>query len=114
MPTKILPIETRDFTRKGKTKEILNEVINAIPPGSDVWVIGGAARNAVYFELFKNALPQRDFDLVFIGNKEKFVESLRKKQFCFGRIRRKEEIVMRKKLVQKPKTTADYLFLDIL
>ncbi len=113
MPTKISNIEARTFSREGKIAEILSEVISAIPKHSQVWVIGGAARNAVYFEIFKKNLPQRDFDLVYVGNVDKFVNNLRKKRFRFGRIRRKEEVVLRKKLVDKPKTTAEYLFLDI-
>ena len=113
MPKKVSIIETRLFSREGKIKEVFTQVIGAIPKGSKVWVIGGAARNVIYFEVFRKALPQRDFDLVFIGDPKNFIENLRKKGFRYGRIRRKEEVVLRKELVKNPKSTAEYLFLDI-
>lgn len=103
----------RMFTKDGKTSEILKEAIASIPIKTKVFVIGGAARNAVYHSLFKKSLPQRDYDLLIIGNLDEFVKNLRKSKFVYGRIRRKDEIVLKKKLIPKPKSIIDYLFLDI-
>ncbi|MDP1694861.1 MAG: hypothetical protein Q8L34_04955 [Candidatus Woesearchaeota archaeon] len=104
---------TRVFTRDGKIAEILKEVILCIPRKTKVYVIGGAARNAIYYDLFKKSLPQRDYDLLFIGDSDKFVKDLRSYKFVYGKIRRKNEIVLKKKLVSKPKSITDYLVLDI-
>lgn len=106
-------ISGRPFTKESKTKEILKEAISAIPPKTKVYVVGGAARNLIYYDLFKKSLPQRDYDLLFIGNLGSFVKRLRKIGFTYGRIRRKHEVVMKKKLSSNPKINEDYIYLDI-
>ena len=103
----------RIFTREGKTTEILKEVISSIPPKTKVYIVGGAARNTVYYDVFKKSLPQRDYDLLLVGDLDKFVKRLRKYTFVYGRIRRKNEIVVKKKLIPTPKSITDYLVLDI-
>jgi len=88
---------SRYFSRDGITAEILRKVISSIPSKTKVYVIGGAARNAVYYELFKKSLPQRDFDLLLIGDLKKFTDTLRKKYgFTYGKIRRKNDTVVKK------------------
>jgi hypothetical protein len=102
------------FTKEGKTAEILKEVIVSIPIKTKVYLIGGAARNTIYFDLFKKALPQRDYDILLIGDLDKFVDNLRKDyKFVYGKIRRKDEIVLKKKLVPNPQSITDYIILDI-
>lgn len=108
----LLP-NTRVFSRDGQVGEILREVIASIPPKTQVYVIGGAARNAMYFAMFKKALPQRDFDLLLIGDLDGFVKNVRTHKFIYGKIRRKNDIVLKKKLVKKPEGPADLLVLDI-
>lgn len=104
---------SRIFTREGKEAEILKEVIASIPKNTKIFVVGGAARNAAFFNLFKEALSQRDYDLLLVGDLEGFVKNLRSHGFTYGRIRRKNEIVLKKKLISKPESAADYLVLDI-
>jgi len=103
----------RIFTREGKSAEILKEVIALIPPKTKVYVVGGAVRNAVYYDLFKESLPQRDYDLLLVGDLDKFVGNLRSHKFIYGKIRRKNDIVLKKKLIPNPKSITDYLVLDI-
>lgn len=104
----------RVFTREGKTAEILKEVIDSIPLKTKIYVVGGAARNAVYYDFFKKSLPQRDYDLLLVGNLEKFVDNLRKKhKFIYGRIRRKNQVVLKKKMISNPKSIVDFMALDI-
>lgn len=112
MPVR-LKRNSRIFTKSGIEAEILAEVAASIPPKTKAYVIGGAARNSVYYDLFKKSLPQRDFDILLIGNLNKFVKTLKKKKFIYGKIRRKNEIVLMKKLVPTPKIITDYLVLDI-
>ncbi|MCW1930405.1 MAG: hypothetical protein KIH62_003745 [Candidatus Kerfeldbacteria bacterium] len=107
-------MNTRVFERTGRVAEILKEVMGAIPKGTHVYMIGGAARNAVHEALHKKALPQRDYDLLLMGDFEGFVKKLRTEHgFTYGKIRRKNQIVLRKKLVPKPQSVADYVYLDI-
>ncbi len=103
----------RKFTRSGKTTDFLQEIISAIPKGTSVYVIGGAIRNALYFELFHKALPQRDYDLLVIGDFKTYVAALRKSGFVFGKIRRKNQLVLKKKRITDPQSIRDYFVLDI-
>jgi hypothetical protein len=105
--------KTRFFTREGKEVEILKEVISSIPPKTRIYLVGGAARNSIYYYLFKKSLPQRDYDLLLIGSFDEFIKNLRQNKFIFGKIRRKNEIVLKKKLIPYPKSVADYVVLDI-
>ncbi|MBI2426556.1 MAG: hypothetical protein HYV34_01795 [Candidatus Kerfeldbacteria bacterium] len=105
---------SRIFTKEGATAEILKEVIISIPAKTEVYLIGGGARNTIYFDIFRKPLPQRDYDLLLIGSLDKFVNNLRKNhKFIYGKIRRKDEIVLKKKLVPNPQSITDYLVLDI-
>ncbi|MFA6304614.1 MAG: hypothetical protein WCV73_04300 [Patescibacteria group bacterium] len=111
--TKINPYY-RYFSKDGIRAEILKKVISSIPAKTKIYVIGGGARNAIYYELFKKSLPQRDFDLLLIGDLKKFTDTLRKKYgFTYGKINRKHDVVLKKKLIPKPKIVTDYLVLDI-
>jgi len=104
----------RLFTKEGGIAEILKEVIASIPAKTEVYLIGGGARNTLYFDFFKKLLPQRDYDLLLIGNLGKFVNNLRRDyKFIYGKIRKKDEIVLKKKLVPDPQSVTDYLVLDI-
>lgn len=104
---------SRVFTKEGRTAEILKEVIVSIPSKTKVYVVGGAARNSIYYDLFKKPLPQRDHDLLLVGDLDKFVKTLRNHKFIYGKIRRKNEIVLKKKLIPNPKSITDYIVLDI-
>lgn len=95
-----------------KTNEILNEVIAVIPKGTRAYIVGGAARNAVYYRIFGKAMPQRDYDLLLMGNMGQFVKNLRKLKFTCG-LRRKNYMVLKKKKISKPKHHSDYIILDI-
>jgi len=105
-----LPIFMQDY----KTNEILREAALAIPKKTKVYIVGGAMRNALYFSIFNKKLPQRDYDLLVVSNKKQLVKNLRRKGFIYGKIRRKHEITLKKKIVTKPKHEFnDYVFLDM-
>jgi len=101
------------FMQDPKTNEILSEAASAITKGLKVYLSGGALRNALYYALFHTRLPQRDYDLLVFGKKEGFIKRLRSLGFVYGRIRRKHEVVLKKKKVSKPKIISDYVVLDI-
>ena len=96
-----------------KTNEILSEAASAITKGLKVYLSGGALRNALYYELFHTQLPQRDYDIQVFCQKEGFLKKLRSLGFVYGKIRRKHEVVLKKKKVSKPKIISDYVVLDI-
>lgn len=102
------------FMNEKITRDILGKAIGAIPSKTKVYLVGGSVRNAFYYHFFKKKLPQRDYDLLLIGNKNQFIRNLRKSGFTYGRIRRKYEVVLKKKRVAKPQDWyQDHLFFDI-
>ncbi|MFP4515098.1 MAG: hypothetical protein ACLFNO_03800 [Parcubacteria group bacterium] len=102
------------FLHDEKTKEIFKLVIASIPKDSKVYLVGGAIRNAIYYKYFKKELPQRDFDVILIGDKDAFVKNLRAKGFVYGKINRKHQVVLKIKRIPKPKHIfKDYLYLEI-
>lgn len=105
-----LPIFMQDM----RTNEILREASSVVPKDTKVYIVGGAVRNALYYTFFGKKLPQRDYDILFIGNKDKFIENLRKIGFIYGKIRRKDEVVLKKKLIKTPQDEfKDHVFFDI-
>ena len=102
------------FMHDPATNKILKEAASAIPKGTKTYIVGGTIRNAVYYRLFHKRLPQRDYDMVSIGNREKFVKNLRALGFTYGFLIRKDTITLKKKRVKKPKHQfKDYVILDI-
>lgn len=73
------------FLNNPSTRLILKEVKNLIPDNTKVYLFGGAVRNAIHFDYFKEEMTQRDFDFIVIGDAEKFAENLTNSGFIFGR-----------------------------
>lgn len=92
---------------------ILREVSNSVPPNTNVYVLGGGSRNSVYYSLFGVALPQRDYDLLLLGDLDRFTTNLRAHGFVYGKIRRKDQIVLKKGKFKNAKAITDYVVLDI-
>ncbi|HBT81559.1 hypothetical protein A2757_01150 [Candidatus Giovannonibacteria bacterium RIFCSPHIGHO2_01_FULL_48_47] len=101
------------FMQDPKTNEILKQVIQAAPKHTKIYVVGGVVRNALYYHFFHKKLPQRDYDILFIGNKKKFIEKLRLVGFTYGLLKRKDEITLKRKKVNNPRQLSDYIYLDI-
>lgn len=102
------------FLHDKKTEEIFKLVVAAIPKDTKAYLVGGAIRNAIYYKYFNKKLPHRDFDIMLIGDKDGFVQNLRRTGFVYGKIRRKHEVVVKMKRIPKPKHIhKDYLYLDI-
>jgi hypothetical protein len=100
------------FLKDKKNFDILEEVSLVIPKGSKAYIYAGTVRNALYFKIFNEKLPQRDFDLIFIGNINKFRKNLI--SVGFEEVSRKShQILMRKKKIQHSKKLSDYVYLDI-
>ncbi|MFA4942388.1 MAG: hypothetical protein WC564_02005 [Patescibacteria group bacterium] len=102
------------FLHNDKTNEIFKLVVASIPKGTKAYLVGGAIRNALYYHYFKKELPQRDFDILLIGDKDQFVKNLRSTGFIYGKIKRKREVTLKMKRIPKPQHIHnDYLYLDI-
>ena len=101
------------FMQDPKVDKIIREIISCIPKETKVFLVGGATRNALYYKYFKKKLPQRDYDLVIIGNSKKFISNLKKKKFLKGNIQKKDEVTLKKPKIENPKKISDYVVLDI-
>lgn len=91
----------------------LRDAIATIPNGTRVYLVGGAVRNAIYYDMFHRQLPQRDFDLVVSGDLHGMVTNMRQRGFIYGRIRRKHQIVMKRKRMPHATTNAAFVALDL-
>lgn len=101
------------FMQDERVNKIFQEVISCIPKENKVYLIGGTVRNSLFYEFHKEKLPQRDYDILLIGDRKKFVENLRKKGFDFGKINRKKEITLKKPKFKGAKIVSDFVVLDI-
>jgi len=95
------------------TNHILREVIAVIPKGTNVYLMGGAVRNAVYHSLFGKPMRQRDYDMIVLGDSAAFIRNIRAIGFVYGKIRRKHQVVLKKKKIARPQTLGDYVFFDM-
>lgn len=111
MNNRELPI----FLKNERVHQILEEVIASIPEDSEAYLHGGAARNAVYYRLFKEELPQRDFDMVLIGDKDMFVANLLARGFVRGKKNTETGATFKKPRRENPSEDfADWVYLDIV
>ncbi|OGN27506.1 MAG: hypothetical protein A3A33_04765 [Candidatus Yanofskybacteria bacterium RIFCSPLOWO2_01_FULL_49_25] len=103
------------FMHDPATREIFENVMAKLKKSDKIYLVGGAARNAVYYKIFKKKLPHRDYDMALIGDRNRFTGLLRSLGFSYGKIRRKNHVVLKKRLVSKPriKVYADWVFFDI-
>ncbi|MBI4449530.1 hypothetical protein HY634_00565 [Candidatus Uhrbacteria bacterium] len=110
MPNHRLPL----FMHDDAVAEIIRSAIAAIPEGTRVYLVGGAVRNAFYYQIFRRRLPQRDYDLVCIGDWRSFVRNLRKQGFVWGKLRRARQVVLMYPKVARPRAhqPTDYVVLD--
>ncbi len=106
-------MSTPIFLQNTKVAEIFREIKKSVPKNSQLFLVGGALRNSVFYHFFKKKLKQRDYDLIFIGSRKQFVDNLRCLGFIYGRIRRKNQVVLKKEIVKNPKDISDFLVLDI-
>ena len=82
------------FLQNKKIFKIFKKIEKSMPKNSKLFLVGGTLRNSIFYQLFKNKLKQRDYDLVYIGNRNQFVNNLRSLGFKYGRIRRKNQTVL--------------------
>lgn len=101
------------FFQEPETKAIFREIVNCLPKGTKLYIVGGAMRNAMYYAIFRKKLPQRDYDCVVIGNAEKLIKNLRQSGFAYGEMKRKHQIHLQKRKHSPAKHPLDYVLLEI-
>ena len=95
------------------TNKILKEAISCIPKENKIYLVGGALRTSIYFRYFNKKMPMRDYDLYLEGNPKKFIDNLRKKGFIYGKLKKVDQRVIKKKRFSGAKELKDFVFLDI-
>jgi len=101
------------FLHNTKVSDIFREIEMSIPENSQLFLVGGTLRNSVFYHFFKKKLKQRDYDLIFIGDRKQFVNNLRNLKFRYSKLRRKSQVVLKKEIVKNPKDIGDFVVLDI-
>jgi len=101
------------FLQNIRVFKIFRELEKSVPSKSQLFLIGGTLRNSVFFHFFKKKIKQRDYDLVFMGNRKSFLNNLKNLKFKYGKIKRRNQVVLKKGIIDNPKNIHDYVVLDI-
>jgi hypothetical protein len=103
------------FLRNEIQRTILQEVIECIPKNSELYLHGGAVRNAVFYRLFGEELPQRDFDMLLIGDKDLFTNILLSRGFVRGKKNIETGATFKKQRHHNPSEDFDdWVYLDVV
>lgn len=86
-------------------------LIKGLPKQTEVFLVGGALRNALIYEIHQEIWPQRDYDQIVINNSSVYLEFLEKSGFRPSGANQKNKKVLAKKLI---KDGADISYVDNL
>lgn len=101
------------FLQDSSTLEILRQVANNVPSDIEVYLFGGAIRNALYYSYFNEEMTQRDFDCIVIGDPQEFAHNLEKLGFIYGAKNSDKAKVLKKARIENPSESYnDWLYLD--
>lgn len=84
------------FLKEKPVEDVLRELAELAPKTHGIYLHGGALRNSIYYHFFQEDQPQRDFDLIVIGEKDPFVNILLKNGFLLGKKNTPEAVVLKK------------------
>jgi hypothetical protein len=89
-------------------------VAAAVPADAQLYVIGGALRNSFVYKVLGKQLPQRDYDMVYVGaGRIVFADTLVNAGFRLGAIQRPDQQTFENPCVPDPKTLDDYFIPDV-
>lgn len=71
------------FFYSNRARNSMNTIIEKLPPDVDVWLVGGAVRNALVKKYHGETWLQRDYDQVVIKNTDKYFDYLKNNGFIF-------------------------------
>jgi len=101
------------FMEDIKTAEIFRQIIEVIPEENDVYIVGWAVRNSLFYLYHKTKLPQRDFDVVIVWMPEKLIQNLKNIWFTEGsNIKGDCWIILKKAKIDNPEHLSDFVYLD--
>ncbi|MGZ6004821.1 MAG: hypothetical protein ACXWLH_01580 [Candidatus Saccharimonadales bacterium] len=83
-----------------RAREELKRVVDNLPLSVDVYLIGGAIRNALFRHYHGRALKQRDYDQIITKSPNVYIDYLYSMGFVAGEINRPMQRVMRKSLFE--------------
>jgi hypothetical protein len=104
------------ITNRPEIQDIFQNIVSNLPSDCEVYLVGGAIRNALYRHYFEEQLPQRDYDQIATQNSSQYLEFLKSLSFMEGgTVRTEEQIVYHKSLVPDPAPTGfnDWVVFDI-
>ena len=97
------------------TNLIFQDIIKCVPKENKIYLVGGTVRNSLlyYYHNKKLPQPQRDYDILLVGDRKHFIDNLRQHKFIYGKIKRKKEIVLKRRKFDGAKQIFDFVVLDI-
>lgn len=101
------------FMHDPLTRPLLLTAASHLPKRVEAYLVGGAVRNAMYYRHFKEKLSQRDYDLFYPGDPAPFIARLRKSGFKYGKLRRKDEVVVMAPKFKGARELRDFVVFDI-
>ena len=93
---------------------IFEVVIRCLPTNSQVYLVGGSMRNAMFYKYHGTHLPQRDFDISFTsGNLQIFKKKLLTNGFELGKLNTATGFTVKKKIGYTSLIKNGYVYLDV-
>lgn len=81
---------------------VFRQIVDELPAGVEVYLVGGAIRNALSLHHFGERMRQRDYDQIATKGSQKYLDFLRSKGFLEGGIVRDDQTILYKGLVPNP------------
>lgn len=104
-----LPLFMQDAT----VNLIFQDIIKCIPKENKIYLVGGTVRNSLLYYYHNKKLPQRDYDILLVGDRKHFIDNLHQHKFIYGKTKRKKEIVLKRRKFDGAKQIFDFVVLDI-
>ena len=108
------PLSILGFVNDERIVQIFWEILWVLPKNETFYLVGGTVRNALYYDIHKIKLPQRDYDIAYIGNKiSTIIPLLESIGFVLSSTFGKDQFIMKKPRTEWANNSDGYIFLDI-
>lgn len=103
------------FISDNRIEVIVREAIECLPRGSRAYLVGGTIRNAVYFKIHGERLPQRDFDIAYTtSDLGRFRKNLLRQGFVSAGFERDGQFILKKRIGWNRKNDLEnFVFVDV-
>jgi hypothetical protein len=94
--------------------QVFQDITDHLPADCEVFIVGGAVRNALYYHYHSERLRQRDYDQIVTRGSQKYLDFLKSEQFFVSKVLREDQIVLARSLVPNPPQESydDYVVFD--